>query len=133
MAYRVGYAGCKNAATGEPGSARDGCLTSSGWGMGIKLTPQYAQVFPGVDLEVLISVTYGLKGNSALAMGTSEGVVTYSIGVAAKINAVHAVDLLYADQKAPMRVNASDVAGAGNGAYSLSDRDRLSATYQYAF
>jgi len=133
MAYRVGAAGCKNAATGGAGGARDGCLTNSAWGIGVKLTPQYAQVFPGVDLEVPITVNYGLKGNSASAMGTSEGVVTYSVGVSAKIYAVHAVDLLYADQKAPMRVSAGGVAVGGNGAYSLNDRGRLSLTYKYAF
>ena len=125
-------AACTVSATGQPGTVKDGCATDDAWGVGLKLSPDYPQVLPGVDMTVNLSYNLGVKGNSASALGTSEGVATYSVGLAAKINVVHSVELLWADQTAPMRV-LGGVAVSGNGSYQLNDRGRVSLTYKTSF
>lgn len=136
LATRKGEAACVNVATRAPGGAKDGCLTSDAWGMGATFTPQYPQLFPGVNIDVPMSVNYGIKGNSASALGVSEGVVTYSIGVLATINAVHFVQMTFADSYAPLRAVTTPlgrVAAGGNGSYGTNDRGRVTVMYRTAF
>lgn len=133
----VGTTTCVNNATGGAGTAADGCATRSAWGVGMALTPQWLQVTPGVDLSAPITLTAGLKGNSAGFLGVNEGNIAYSAGLQANVFNIHSIALIYAASTAPMRTiiepGLGRVAVGGNGNYGVNDRGRITLTYKVAF
>jgi len=96
--------------------------------------PQWQQVWPGVDLDMPISYTYGVTGVGAYAAGTfySRETSIYSIGLKAFIKQKHSVSLTYtgyywrpSDSEAQPfgpSVPASYSGFGGAGAVSLNDR-----------
>ena len=71
--------------------------TRDNWGIAINFTPTWYQVFPGVDLNMPVSLNLGLDGISPVQGGGAEGTGNYSIGVGAIIYNQYFVDLKYVD------------------------------------
>jgi hypothetical protein len=133
----LGYAGCRDSGTpGVPnsGSKDDGCSSKRYLAAAINFTPQYLQILPSWDMDVPISLNYGLKGNAASAGGGSEKALSWSVGVKLTYAQRHEFTLRYADTTARTRYNAdgSAVIG-GNGGFGTTDRGWLVFTYKTGF
>lgn len=127
----VGSANCVEPVTGRPGSWRDGCATNNAVAFATLFTPQWLQVFPGVDLEMPISYTWGIHGNPAYAAGAfyAEGTNLYSVGLRAIYRSKHSVLLQYNGYRWRPNNTADNGLGigmptyaSGNGSISLNDR-----------
>ncbi|MBK7170073.1 MAG: DUF1302 family protein [Gammaproteobacteria bacterium] len=119
---------------GPPGSWKDNCATKDAWGLSIRLSPQWLQVLPSLDVQMPISYQTGLDGNSAIsAYGVNEKATTLSIGVQLDYKVIHRLTLQY-DDFFSTRHTVNDVAVSGNGgSYATTDRGRVSITYKVAF
>jgi hypothetical protein len=71
--------------------------TRDNWGIAVNFTPTWFQVFPGVDMNMPLSINYGIDGVSPVAGGGAENTGTYSVGVGAIIQNQYFVDLKYVD------------------------------------
>ncbi|WP_442969284.1 DUF1302 domain-containing protein [Pseudomonas sp. TUM22785] len=71
--------------------------TRDNWGIAVNFTPTWYQVFPGVDMNMPLSINYGIDGVSPVAGGGAENTGTYSVGVGAVIYNQYFVDLKYVD------------------------------------
>jgi hypothetical protein len=133
----AGYAAGCNAGVPAGYSAADiGCATKNYWGLSMVVSPQYLQVAPGLDLTVPLTLTYGIKGNSATTGGGNEGEVSYSVGVTAMYQNKHEIALKYQDryQRTGYAANGAASGGLSNGSsYALNDRGFLSLTYKTSF
>ena len=140
--YRgVGYAGCvrlgTSGATAQPGDVTDTCSTKNYWELAMRFTPQYLGVLPSLDVSVPVTVSYGLKGSAATGGGGFEGLLKWSIGIAATYASKHEFSLTYADMSVPTKYNAAGTAAIGGNALNSSvgatDRGRLFFTYKTSF
>ena len=140
--YRgVGYAGCvrlgTSGATAQPGDVTDTCSTKNYWELALRFTPQYLGVLPSLDVSVPVTVSYGLKGSAATGGGGFEGLLKWSIGIAATYASKHEFSLTYADMSVPTKYNAAGTAAIGGNALNSSvgatDRGRLFLTYKTSF
>ena len=140
--YRgVGYAGCvrlgTSGATAQPGDVTDTCSTKNYWELALRFTPQYLGVLPSLDVSVPVTVSYGLKGSAATGGGGFEGLLKWSIGIAATYASKHEFSLTYADMSVPTKYNAAGTAAIGGNALNSSvgatDRGRLFFTYKTSF
>lgn len=116
-----------------PGSntAEFGCVTDDNVVGFLKFTPSWVAVVPGWDLEMPMSVSYGIMGNGATMGGGSEGAGSYGFGFNAIYNTLHTFGLAYNGYLATYKDNGTSIT-ASNGS-QLQDRDWLSFTYKYAF
>lgn len=126
-----GYDGCA-------GNKWDGCSTRSATSLALSFTPEWHQVFPGVDMSMPNSLTTGLKGNPGVLGGTAQGSYTFSVGVAATYLAKHTLKVQYIGSRAHTGGTTLTPAGepvydGGNGSYMLNDRDWISITAQTVF
>lgn len=133
----LGYAGCRDSAAPaipNSGSKDDGCSSRHYLAAAINFTPQYLQIFPSWDLDVPISLNYGIRGNAASAGGGSEKALSWSVGAKLTYGQRHEFTLRYADTTAHTRYNAdgSAVIG-GNGGVGTTDRGWLVFTYKTGF
>jgi len=126
-----GTANCVNPVTGGPGGVQDGCSTDDALAFAMLFSPQWLQVFPGIDFELPISVTMGLDGNPAYRAGAfyAEDSRIASIGLKAIYRSNSSITLQYNDyywNPGPSAVNPIGLpayAGfGGNGPVSLNDR-----------
>lgn len=140
--YRgVGYAGCvklgTSGATAQPGDVTDTCSTKNYWELALRFTPQYLGVLPSLDVSVPVTLSYGLKGTAATGGGGFEGLLKWSIGIAAIYASKHEFSLTYADMSVPTKYNAAGTAAIGGNALNSSvgatDRGRLFFTYKTSF
>lgn len=140
--YRgVGYAGCvrlgTSGATAQPGDVTDTCSTKNYWELAMRFTPQYLGVLPSLDVSVPMTVSYGIKGSAATGGGGFEGLLKWSIGIAATYASKHEFSLTYADMSVPTKYNAAGTAAIGGNALNSSvgatDRGRLFLTYKTSF
>lgn len=141
----VGHAACtSNADSSVAGGVRDGCSSRNALALAMMFTPQWSQVMPGVDIEMPMSLTVGLKGNPAYRAGGfyAEDSKVYSIGVKAIVNNNTSVGLSYngyywrPGPKADNGLGAGLQAYAGyggNGPVSLKDRGWLQFTVKSSF
>jgi hypothetical protein len=130
------YANCQ-------GGYKMGCASDSSWGLNLAITPTYFQVFPGVDLNVPINYSLGLKGNTPTPLGTGKGAGAWSIGAEFDIHAQYKVTLTYADYFGKLATipnpnampGASDTIWptAANGSGPLRDRGWVSLTFKTTF
>lgn len=111
----------------------DGCATKNFWGVGMQFSPQWLQVFPGVDLSLPVTARYGLYGNGSTSMSGNEGHYSYSIGLAADIYQTHKVTLTYSDTHSDINTVVDGIAQTGNGGYATNDRGWVSLTLQTSF
>ncbi|MGL6245238.1 DUF1302 domain-containing protein [Pseudomonas sp.] len=116
---------------GCPLGKESGCATRNAVGFNMSLTPQYLQVFPGVDLSVPMTLGGGISGNTADFGGTSEGLYTYSAGLQADFRKQMTASLIFADSSAEIRRNGSTYYGAGT--WQTTDRGRVTLTLKTTF
>jgi hypothetical protein len=106
-----------------------GCATRDTWATTVSLTPSWLQVFPGIDLEMPMSISYGLDGNGASNNRLAyEGAYNWTAGFNLKYHIHTDISLVYNGYHAD-RVGDS----AGNGGFSLNDRDWVSLTVKTSF
>lgn len=130
---RAGSAACVNPAGGA-GDKSDGCSTKDYLGMALVFTPQYLQVMPSLDMELPVSLTYGLRGNAPSSGGGNEGTLSWSLGAKATYAQKHEFQLLYSDQRARSKYDPSgSVLVGGNGGTSTTDRGWVVFTYKTSF
>lgn len=133
-----GSAVCRAAETpavNASGSKDDGCSTKQYLGAAVNFTPQWLQVQPSWDLDLPMSLNYGLRGNAASGGGGSQGSVSWSIGAKLSFAQRHEFTLRYADTLArPAKYNAAGTALiGGNGGVANTDRAWVSFTYKTGF
>lgn len=133
----LGYAGCRAAQTPsvpQSGSKADGCSSKRYLAVAINFTPQYLQVRPSWDLDLPLSVNYGLRGNAATAGGGSEQALTWSVGAKLTYGQRHEFTLRYSDTRARTRYSTDGTAViGGNGGFGTTDRGWLVLTYKTGF
>jgi hypothetical protein len=134
-----GYASCVDAITGGPGGKKDGCATRNALGVAVTFEPQWLQAFPGVDLSMPASFTYGISGNPAYAGGAfyAEGTKIYSLGIKAIYKQVHSVTLQYNGYHWNTRGKTDMGAGlayaGGNGPIGLNDKGWVEMQFKTSF
>ena len=108
------------------------CADNHSLGMTIGFTPEWPQLFPGWDVSLPTSVTYGLDGNSPTLGGSNEGAYNYAVGVTGKLRNVHNFTLRWADSHYDYkRVNNNYVSNGSDGVQN--DHGWLSFTYKASF
>jgi hypothetical protein len=87
----------KNAALYKGNSSYHGIdqPTRDNWGIAVNFTPTWYQVFPGVDLNMPMSVNVGLAGVSPVNGGGAKDTGNYAFGVGGIIYNKYFVDLKY--------------------------------------
>lgn len=130
----VGRPGCVDQRTGVAGQGdkSDGCSTRDYYGLAINFTPTYLSVFPSWDLDVPITLNYGLHGNAAVAGGGNEGALAWSAGVKLTYAQRYEFGLRYADTTAQSKTLAGNNVG-GNGGVGSTDRGWLAFTFKTSF
>ncbi len=126
------FASCSNRPANDQ-SYRTGCSTRDNWQMAVRFTPSWTAVFPGWDASVNFAWSYGLAGNSSLALPDhgNQGAGSFSIGTTWTYNNAHDFTLAYIGYLATYE--------AVNGAIRVSngsqrqDRGWLSFTYKGSF
>lgn len=117
-----------------------GCATKNALAFAMLFEPQWLQVFPGVDLSMPLSYTWGISGNPAYQAGTfyNQGTNIYSIGVKATYQANTTVALQYNGYR--WRPGETGDNGFGmptytsnNGAIALNDRGWVQLTLKTSF
>jgi hypothetical protein len=104
------------------------------YGLAFNLTPTWFQVYPGVDFLAPISWGGGIKGNSAVTAGGSQGAGSWSAGVAADIYSKYRIDLKYTGYYGNYAVGPTGAVSAFNGTNAiLSDRGFVSLTAKATF
>jgi len=129
----IGYAGCT-------GNKWDGCSTKDYLAASILFQPQWLQVFPGVDLSMPISDTFGIYGNNS-QVGTSanaQGTHTYSIGLQATYKQKTTLTLAYVGSYAHTNAVSRTPSGlpyysSGNGLFGNNDRRWVSLTLKTSY
>lgn len=126
-----GSANCIDPRVSTPGSGdkSDGCSTRDYAAVAVNYTPQYLSVFPSWDMDVPLTVNYGLHGNAATAGGGNEGALTWSAGVRLTYAQRFEFGLRYADSGAQSKTLPGNVVG-GNGAVGGTDRGWLAFTFK---
>lgn len=109
-------------------------VTKDFFGLGVNFTPTWFQVFPGVDLQMPISYSVGLSGNSAVSSGGNERAGNYSIGIGADVYQKYRFDLRYVDFFGEYETDANGVITSNNGSNALiKDRGFVSFTFKTTF
>lgn len=116
---------------GCPRGKDSGCATRDAVGFNMSVTPQYLQVFPGVDLSLPMTLGGGIYGNTADFGGTSEDLYTYSAGLQADFRKQVTASLIYADSSAEIRHDAAGYYGSGG--WQTTDRGRVTLTLKTTF
>ncbi|HET7793997.1 MAG TPA: DUF1302 domain-containing protein [Rhizobacter sp.] len=111
----------------------DGCATKQYAGIGLGFTPNWYQVFPGVDLSAPITYAVGLRGNAATTFGGNQGTGNYSIGLGADVYQQYRFDLKYIDFLGKYRDNGTAVTTQNGFNSLLTDRGFVSLTLKTTF
>ncbi|MGO0684300.1 DUF1302 domain-containing protein [Pseudomonas fulva] len=130
-----GNAACTDARTpgvAGSGDASDGCSTRNYYAVAVNYTPQYLSIFPSWDMDVPLTINYGIHGNAASAGGGSEGAMSWSAGVKFTYQQQYEFGLRYADTRAQPKNLANGTVG-GNGGVGNTDRGWLAFTFKTSF
>jgi hypothetical protein len=114
------------------GGTSAGCSTRNYYAAAFNYTPQYQSILPSWDLDIPLTVNYGLHGNAATAGGGSEGALSWSVGARMVYRAEYEFTLRYADTHAQSK-NGLNNTVAGNGAVGSTDRGWLAFTFKTSF
>lgn len=139
--YRgVGYAGCVKSGTGsggvpaQPGKIGDACSTRDFIQAAVNLTPQYLGVFPSWDLDLPMSVNYGVHGTAPTGGGGFYKLLTWSVGAKLTYDQRHEFSLRYSDLSVPTKYSPDGSTAIGGGALGSSvgatDRGWVVFTYK---
>ena len=123
----VGYAPC----VGK--DKWDGCVTRDYAGLGVGFTPNWYQVFPGIDLSAPLTYAVGLKGNAPTVFGGNQGLGNYSLGVSADVLQKYRFDLKYIDFVGHYKDNGTAVTSTNGLNTYLRDRGFVSLTFKTTF
>ena len=123
----IGYAPCNGK------DKWDGCTTKNYAGIGLGFTPNWFQVFPGVDLSAPVTYAIGLTGNAATVFGGNQGLGNYSIGVGADVQQKYRFDLKYIDFLGRYKDNGTAVTSVNGLNTYLKDRGFMSLTFKTTF
>lgn len=132
----VGYACIKSGTTAAVGDKSDGCATSSFSALAVSFTPQYLNILPSWNLDLPLTLNYGLHGNAPTGGGGFENALTWSVGAKMTYRQIHEFSLRYSDSHASTKYNAANVAIGGAGLSSTlgsTDRGWLVFTYKTGF
>lgn len=128
-----GYTGCTDP-VGNPGNESDGCSSRNYVGIALSFTPQYLQVLPSWDLDIPLSINYGLKGVAASSGGGEKGSLTWSIGARMTYVQRYEFGLQYSDSRArPKYDPAGTSVVGGSGSVGTTDRGWLVFTFKTGF
>jgi hypothetical protein len=129
----VGEVSCL-APDGAPGDKSDGCSSKHYAALALLFSPQYLQVLPSWDLEIPLSLNYGLSGNAPSAGGGNEKSLSWSVGGRMTFAQRYEFSLQYADARAPGKYDpAGTTLIGGNGGVGTSDRGWLVFTFKAGF
>jgi hypothetical protein len=131
---RVDRSTCMVGRTGRIGSWKDSCATKDAIGLAVRVSPQWLQVLPSLDVTLPLSYQTGLDGNSAItSYGVNRDAATLSLGVQLDYKVIHRLTLTY-DDYFSKRHTSNGLLVSGNGSsYMLNDRGRVTLTYKVAF
>jgi hypothetical protein len=129
----IGYAPCNATAAAPAKDKWDGCVTKNYAGVGVGFTPNWYQVFPGVDLSAPVTYAIGLTGNAATTFGGNQGLGNYTIGVSADVQQKYRFDLKYIDFVGHYKDNGTAVTSTNGLTTFLKDRGFLSLTFKTTF
>ncbi len=123
-----------------PGDENNGCVTRNSVVVAFLFSPQWLQVFPGVDLSMPIFAEYGLIGSTAsLGVPVAHRDLTYSIGVSATIQQRYFVTLAYNGNHGNLGTLSTNPANGlsyysgGNNVGMFNDRNWVSLTFSTTF
>jgi hypothetical protein len=130
----VDRAGCIDSRSGAAGSGgvSDGCSTRDYYAVAVNYTPQYLSIFPSWDLDIPLTVNYGIHGNAATAGGGTEGALAWSVGARMTYQQQYEFTLRYADTHAQTKNGLNDTV-TGNGGVGTTDRGWLAFTFKTSF
>ena len=115
----------------------DGCSTDDAVQIAVQFTPQWLQVWPGVDLDSPMLLIHGLYGNGASLNSGNQGSTVYSLGLHAlmvqKYNVTLAYNGYHAHTSGKTSLGGNDFYAGGNGAWMYNDKDWLSLTFSTSF
>lgn len=111
------------------------CVTKNAYGIAGGVTPTWYQVFPGADLLMPISASYGLSGNSPVSLGGNKGAGSYSVGLALDVQSKYRFDLRYIDYFGDYTTNpATGAVAVYSGSQTmLKDRGAVYFTFKTTF
>ncbi|MBY0243585.1 MAG: DUF1302 domain-containing protein [Burkholderiaceae bacterium] len=129
----AGTAACV-APDGKPGGRGDDCSTKNYTAIALSFSPQYLQVAPSWDLDVPLSVNYGIDGNAASSGGGSGKSLAWSIGAKLTYAQRYEFALQYADSAARTKYDPSGLTVIGGaGSVGATDRGWLVFTFKAGF
>lgn len=123
----VGYAAC---GTGRVGT---GCSSREAVSINTNFDPNWNQVFPGVDLDLPLTVSYGLLGTGASLGVPFEHSLSFSAGINAKILTSYFVTLTYNGNRAHAGPVVGGIYDGGAGGVFYNDRDWVSLSIKTTF
>jgi hypothetical protein len=135
----VGYMGCDAATASSTGGLKrvgdknDGCATKDVLLLNVSFTPQWLQVYPGVDLSAPMSIGYGLRGNGATLGGGSEGAYTWSMGLEANVRQKYQFAVKYSDSRARYNTGPTGLVTTVNGNAAQNNHGWLAMTFKTTF
>ncbi|HEY6513091.1 MAG TPA: DUF1302 domain-containing protein [Burkholderiaceae bacterium] len=129
----LGFAPCNATAAAPAKDKWDGCATKDYYGIGVAFTPNWYQVFPGVDLSAPMTYAVGIGGNSATVFGGNEGLGNYSLGLSADVQQKYRFDLKYIDFVGRYKDNGTAVTATNGLTTFLRDRGFVSLTFKTTF
>lgn len=104
------------------------------FGLAANYTPTWYQALPGVDLQLPLSYTIGLSGDSAVSAGGNKGAGSYSVGLGADFYQKYRVDLKYVDFLGSYRTDSNGVITSNTDINGLiKDRGFVSLTLKTTF
>ena len=115
------------------GDKNDGCATKDVLLLNVNFTPQWLQVYPGVDLSAPMSIGYGLYGNGATLGGGNEGAATWAIGLEANVRQKYQFGIRWNDSKAGYNTAANGVVTTTNGNAVQKNHGWLAMTFKTTF
>jgi hypothetical protein len=135
----VGYMGCNSATAAATSGAKlvgdknDGCSTKDVLLLNLSFTPQWLQVYPGVDLSAPMSVGFGLHGNGATLGGGNEGSASWSIGLQADYQQKYQFAVKWSDQTARYNTGPTGLVTTSNGNAAQNNHGWLALTFKTTF
>ena len=106
-------------------------VTRTATQLALNLTPVWYQAFPGGDLYLPLTVSYGLDGNAAVLSGGNKNAGNYSVGLGLDLYTRYRFDLKYVQYFGDYTTGTTGALTVYNGTPSLiSDRGFLGLTFK---
>jgi len=133
----VGFRCIQAGTAATVGDKSDGCSTRDYLGVAVNFTPQFLNIAPSLNLDIPLSINYGLHGNAPSGGGGFENQLTWSVGARMVYRQDHEFSLRYSDSRSDTKYNlAGTTVIGGNGLGSglgTTDRGWLVFTYKTGF